>query len=227
MLMPSPLLGSAIWTPLVPALEHRGRTVGSITGFPPTVSDPDDVLNCYLDSVPCEPDVVLVAHSNAGLYLPLVAAACRAAALVFVDAGLPSGDDSMAVAPPELLDFLHQKADETGVLPPWTQWWEPADRAELFTDPKLQEQVEREQLRLPVSYFAARIRIPTGWDRVPAAYLSFGDTYARQRADAESRGWPVRSLSGHHLHMTVDPEGVAAAIDGLLDEVGVTTGPAG
>lgn len=29
------------------------------------------------------------------------------------------------------------------------------------------------------------------------------------------------------LHMTIDPDAVVAAIDELLDEVGVTTGPSG
>jgi len=44
--------------------------------------------------------------------------------------------------------------------------------------------VTSEQRRVPFAYLAARIELPDGWDAVPAAYLSFGDTYAEERAAA-------------------------------------------
>ena len=44
---------------------------------------------------------------------------------------------------------------------------------------------------------------PPGWERLPAAYLAFGDTYADERAEAVRRGWPVETLPGLHLHQLV------------------------
>jgi hypothetical protein len=63
--------------------------------------------------------------------------------------------------------------------------------------------------------------VPAGWDNRPGAYLAFGDTYATQRQEAVSRGWPVSTLPGGHLHHLADPERVAAEIDGLLATIGV------
>ncbi len=55
-----------------------------------------------------------------------------------------------------------------------------------------------------------------GWDDRAGAFLAFGDTYDAERTDAVSRGWSVTTLPGQHLHMLVDPEGVATALDHLL-----------
>ena len=74
---------------------------------------------------------------------------------------------------------------------------------------------------MPLSYFADQLQIPLGWDDRPSAYLSFGDTYGRERADAAARGWPVRRLPGGHLQMLVEPDVVAEAIDRLLISSGV------
>lgn len=70
-----------------------------------------------------------------------------------------------------------------------------------------------EQQRVPFDYLAARVELPAAWDRLPAAYLAFGDTYAEELADARGRGWPVSVLAGGHLHMLRDP---AAAVAGEI-----------
>ena len=38
------------------------------------------------------------------------------------------------------------------------------------------------------------------------------DAYAAQAKVAETRGWPVRRLDGHHLWPLVEPDRVAAAV---------------
>ncbi len=90
------------------------------------------------------------------------------------------------------------------------------DLDDLFPDPRPRAAVEREQRRLPLSYFAADVPTPAGWERLPAAYLAFGDTYADERAEAVRRGWPTETLPGGHLHQLVDPAGVAEAVLRLL-----------
>jgi hypothetical protein len=72
---------------------------------------------------------------------------------------------------------------------------------------------------LPLSYFQACLPVPSGWERMPCAYLAFGDTYAVEREDAVRRGWPVRTLDGRHLHMLVDPDAVAEAIEDLVQQL--------
>ena len=72
--------------------------------------------------------------------------------------------------------------------------------------------VEREQPRLPLTYFTGRIPVPTGWAGRPAAYLAFGETYAEERDRANRMGWPTRTLVGGHLHALQDPAEVGAAI---------------
>ena len=57
-----------------------------------------------------------------------------------------------------------------------------------------------------------------GWPDAPCAYLRFGanPAYDAAAAEAQRRGWPLRSIEGDHFHMLVDPAGVA---DALLDLV--------
>jgi hypothetical protein len=117
------------------------------------------------------------------------------------------------------MEHLRGLADETGRLPPWTQWWEPAELDRLFHADTWRRRIETTQPRLPLSYFTSRVRVPQGWATRPAAYLAFGGTYAHEIAVARSLGWPVDVLDGTHLHMLADPEAVAVCILGLLEQL--------
>ena len=143
---------------------------------------------------------------------------------MFIDAAIPPAEGRAATAPATFADFLAKLADSDGVLPPWTTWWDEADVAGLFPDGAVRVLVEREQHRLPLSYFTDTVPVPAGWDERPGAYLAFGDTYAQDRDHAAERGWPVRTVPGGHLHMLVDPIGVAAQIEDLLRRVGLERG---
>lgn len=163
----------------------------------------------------------LVPRRLAGLYLPALTAARRCVVgYVFVDAGLPPRDGRVPLAAGEFHDFLAARADENGVLPPWTDWWDE-DVADLFPSAEVRELVEREQQRLPLSYFGESLPVPPGWDDKPGTYLAFGDTYASEREDASRRGWKVSTLRGEHLHMLVNPAEVAAELAGLVSGLGV------
>ena len=158
--------------------------------------------------------VVLVPHSNAGYYAPHLATLVDVRATVYVDAALPGpaseGKDT-PLAPPAFLDFLRALADDDGLLPPWTEWWDE-DVSDLFPDDAVREAVEREQPRLPLTYFTSRVPVPAGWTDRRAAYLAFGETYAEERDRANDLGWPTRTLAGGHLHALQDPAEVGAAI---------------
>lgn len=219
-LVPSPLLGPAVWTGVARTLRRRGRDVV----VPPAYGDlagPDDVVDHLRRSVPADVPVVLVPHSNSGLYAAALAAERDVAAVVFVDAGLPSDEPATRTAPARFREFLASLAEPDGLLPVWTRWWPEDEVVALFPDPATRAEVEAEQHRVPLAYFDAAVPSPRGWADLPAAYLAFGHAYDAELAEAQRRGWPVRRLDGGHLHVLVDPAGVADALLGLLDELGL------
>ncbi len=222
-LLPSPLLGAASWAPVATELARRGHPV-TLAAYDRTVRTPEEVLDELLAAVPDEPDLVLVPHSNAGLYVAALAGRRRLSGVVFADAGLPSSAAATPAAPPGLVEHLRALAGPDGLLPPWTSWWPSEDVDALFPDLPTRAAVEREQRRLPLSYFASTVPSPTGWEGLPGAFLAFGDAYADERDEARRRGWPVETLPGGHLHQLVDPPGVTDAVERL---VALVTGPDG
>ena len=224
-LMTSPLLGSSLWAPVAATLRDRGWDV-SVPVLSRFLRTPDDVVRGFLDGIPDQPDLVLVPHSNAGLYVAAVAAARSVRsvrAVVFADAGMPAGSPTTMTAPQSFRDFIGRLPVVDGLLPPWTQWWPREDLDTLFPDTLTRESVEADEPRLPPSYFDCVVPSPPGWDELRAAYLAFGDTYADERSVAAARGWPVETLPGGHLHLLVDPVGTADALVRLLGRTGVVS----
>lgn len=211
LLVPSPLLGPETWRAVEAWLRGRGHDAQAVD-----LGSGPRTWTQVVESVAAaagDQAVVLVPHSNAGLYAPYLATLVDVRATVFVDAALPApgteGKDT-SLAPPAFLELLRTLADDEGVLPPWTRWWE--DTADLFPDPSTRRAVEREQPRLPLTYFTSRVPVPTGWAGRRAAYLAFGETYAEERDRATRMGWPTRTLAGGHLHALHDPAAVGTAI---------------
>jgi pimeloyl-ACP methyl ester carboxylesterase len=209
-LIPSPLLGPASWQSVAEVLEQRGRDVrvpslqGVSSAAPPYWPAGVDTI---VEAAGGEP-VVLVPHSNSGLYMPAVVTALgdQVHGVVFVDAALPgAGYISQR-------DFLTNLVGPDGRLPVWTSWWDPEDVATLFPDAGTQARVEAEQERMPMAYWDHLPPAPPGWDRLPCAYLWFAEPYAAGAEQAANSGWTTRHLPGNHLHMLADPEAVADAV---------------
>jgi pimeloyl-ACP methyl ester carboxylesterase len=158
-------------------------------------------------------DVILVPHSNSGLYVPAVVATLGESVrgVVFVDAALP-GTGAYTQR-----DFLATLADADGLLPPWTSWWDPSDVDGLFPDDEVRAEVEAEQTRLPLSYYDNLPPTIDGWDQRPCAYIWFAEPYDANAEVATDRGWPTRHRPGQHLHMLVDPRAVANDVMELVD----------
>ncbi|MGA5299145.1 alpha/beta hydrolase [Nucisporomicrobium flavum] len=215
-LVHSPSVGPSTWTAVADRLP--GSVVPDLTRvaeagppFWPAVAEP---VRLAIATAPADAPVVLVPHSNAGLFLPsIVAASPRpVAAVVFVDASLPQRDGPSPVADADGLAFLRVRVGPDGRLPPWTHWFDEADVAPMFPDAGTRKVIEDEQPRLPLSYYEQRLPVPDGWDARPCAYLKFSEPYDADAADAAARGWPVEAVPGEHLHQVVDPDAVAAAI---------------
>lgn len=216
-LLASQLLGPATWAPVAATLRERGHEVI----VPPHAPVPPDsaaaALADLLAGLPPNRPLILVPHSNTGVYAGAIAAVRDVAACIFVDARIPDPDVPTPLTQTPLREFLVPKADPDGVLPPWTQWWDE-DVSALFPDPATMAAVVSQQRRLPLSYFTdAQPAVP-----LPSrcAYLAFGDTYAEELATARRSGWPVWTLPGQHLHQLTDPAAVAdvliAAAESLL-----------
>jgi pimeloyl-ACP methyl ester carboxylesterase len=228
-LIHSPSVGPRTWQPVA----HRLTALGWEAAVPSLLHVTDqgppfwprvvDAVRAGLNTAEQGQVVVLVAHSNAGLFIPVITTALPGQVLgcIFVDAALPSASGAAAVAPPELLALLRDKASG-GLLPRWTDWWDEEDVAALFPDQATRQAVTEEQPRLPLSYYEASVPVPAGWEAQPCAYLLFGPPYDELATEARGRGWVVEQLPGAHLHQLVDPDGVARLLLTIIQQMGVT-----
>jgi hypothetical protein len=218
-LMHSPSVGPLTWAPVATRLTASGAVavapslLGVADAGPPFWPSVAEIVSSATGQLPPGNPVVLVAHSNAGLFVPVVVEAIRrpVAGCLFVDAALPARSGPTPVAPRELLDFLGPKAAD-GRLPQWTAWWDESDVAPMFPDPRTRRVVSAEQPRLPLSYYEQQIPVPDGWDNTACGYLLFGPPYEQAAQDARERGWDFDHVPGLHLHQLVDPDTVTARI---------------
>ena len=215
-LVHSPSLGPSTWRPVaehlaaagyrvrVPSLLHIG------TAGPPFWTHVVDAVRDDLWGIPTAAPVTLVAHSNAGLFLPAIGSGLDQPVVgsIFADAALPPRHGAAPAAPPAMLEFLRPMAVH-GRLPRWTDWWDEEQIAPMFPDPSVRRTVVEEQPTLPLSYFEQHIPAPDGWEDHPCSYLRFSPAYDGLAARARERGWPVAHLPGTHLHQIVEPAGTA------------------
>jgi len=119
LLVHSPLLGPATWRRVEVWLRKQGHEAQAVD-LGPEPRTPDRVLTTVAAAAAAvgEP-VVLVPHSNAGLYAPHLATLVDVRATVYVDAALPDpaaeGMDT-ALAAPAFLGFLRTLVDPNGIL---------------------------------------------------------------------------------------------------------------
>lgn len=225
-LVHSPSVGPLTWASVADRLQAHGydSIVPSLIGLadtdPPFSNWVVDQVTAAIDRLDRDQSVLLVAHSNAGLFISLlVAHATRPiAGCLFVDAAIPALTGTTPVAPEELLAILRSKVID-GRLPPWTQWWDEEDVAPMFPSPEVRAAVTAEEPRLPLSYYEQSIPVPDGWDDRPCGYLLFGPPYGEVAADARSRGWLVEELTGQHLHQIVDPDGTASKLIAMAERL--------
>jgi hypothetical protein len=178
-----------------------------------------EVAQSFLSALPDDRELVLVPHSNAGLFVPFLFSRRQVVGQVFVDAGLPPPEGTVPLAPEEFYGFLETLADDHEMLPPWTQWW--GEDESLFPDDEVRRRVGGEARRLPLAYFRGSMPVPQGWRSVPSAYIAFGETYAEDRERAATLGWPLETLTGAHLHLLFEPDEVADTINRMLTTLGL------
>jgi hypothetical protein len=225
-LLHSPSVGPTTWLPCARLLQATGvdavvpdlRHVG--VGGPPYWPRVADTVAEAMGQLDEPGAIALVAHSNAGLFVPTVAEASPRPVdvVVLVDAVMPSSPGPIPVAPPELLAVLRRLADHDGVLPRWTEWWPDEDVAALLPDPQIRGEIAADQPRLPLDYYEQVIPVPAGWPLARGAYLQFTAVYDTDAALASAGGWVVERLAGQHLHQVVDPITVTDAVRRMIDQ---------
>ena len=197
-LVHSPSVGPRTWQPVAHRLTQLGwhAAVPPLLGVgqegPPFWPRVVDAVRARLDTSGPNQGIVLVAHSNAGLFVPIISAALpgRVRGCIFVDAALPPTSGAAPVAPPELLALLRDKASD-GLLPRWTDWWDEEEVAPLFPDQATRQAVTEEQPRLPLSYYEASVPVPAGWDAQPCADRPAAPRQAPAPAGRSRRRRPV------------------------------------
>jgi hypothetical protein len=157
--------------------------------------------------------VTLLAHSAAGLLLPVIGerVAAEVDAYVFADATIPAPAGATPVVPAEFMDAVRQMAED-GRVPRWSAWFPEGVMRTLVPDDDLRKEVEDELPSLPLAYFEEAVPTPASWAEDRCRYLQFSEAYLPAAADAEAKGWPVVRLAGGHLHMLVDPSAVTEAL---------------
>jgi hypothetical protein len=219
-LVHSPSVGPSTWQAVADGLREMGHyavvpsllSVGD--GGPPYWPRVTALVRAGVAGTDSSAPVVLVAHSNAGLFMPVIATELdrQVACLVFADASVPPSSGSVPLADDDFLPFLRGLVQDDGRLPQWTSWWSEADMAPMLPDPRVRRIITEEQPRLPLDYYLEAVPVPAGWDDHRCGYLLFSEAYQGEAAEAQRRGWPVRTVPGEHLHQVVDPAGVAEAL---------------
>jgi hypothetical protein len=212
-LVHSPSVGPSTWSPVAGQLVASGcgtvvpSLLGVCEGGPPFWPRAVAAVAAGLAGTDRGQPLVLVAHSNAGVFVAVIARGLErpVACSIFADAAVPAAAGRTPIAGEEFLPFLRSLVGPDGRLPRWTDWWDEPDVAAMFPRPQAREVITGEQPRLPLAYYTEQVPAPAGWDDRPCAYLLFSPAYQDQASRACLRGWPVQSLPGEHLHQIVDP----------------------
>jgi len=223
-LVHSPLVGALTWQPAADALRARGWRVvvprldnDAEAGGSLHRHHAERVRRSVAAEVGTAP-VVLVGHSGAGPILPLVATTLvnRVAGYVFVDSDLPRDRASrLDAAPPDFAARIDALSVD-GFIPPWTNWWSDDVLGALLPDEDTRERFRSELVPLPRRLFDEPIPVPPEWPDAPCAYLRLSGAYDDAAGLAHREGWEITAVEAGHLHMLVDPAGVATVLEEVV-----------
>ncbi len=219
-LIHSPLVGPFTWQPVAEELRQRGVAAivpnlsGMQPGNQPFWQQAAEHVRRALEGVHPISPLLLVAHSGAGALLPAIRQALKEplAGYLFVDARLPrDGASFFTDAPPELARSL-RAMEKDGWLPRWSDWFGEGAIAEILPDETVRRPFLDELERVPVAYLEEPPPVFPVWPDAPCAYLQLSRAYDQEAQAARASGWQVENLETGHLHMLVDPQGVAEKI---------------
>jgi hypothetical protein len=223
-LLHSPLVGVASWGALPAALARAGADGVAV---PVEGDDRPPFADRYVGEAVARVaeaaagPAVLVAHSGAGPLLGAVGAGLRAGGrpaggYLFCDAGLPEAGasrlDLLAAEDPELAAGFRVELAGGGRFPGWTD----GDLAPVVPDPQARAALLGSLRPRGLDFFTEPLPPAPGWPDAPCGYLRLSAPYDHWAARAAAMGWPTARLEAGHFHALVDPDGLAAALLGLL-----------
>lgn len=222
----SPLVGPFTWSlvaqhlqadgfdVLVPTFTDSGRTP------PPYWQQHAAALQQALAPVPKDRPLVLIGHSGAGSFLPVLAHAARrpVRAYLFVDAGLPhpgqSRLDEMQSTTPAFARELRRLLAEGMRFPNWKH----EELREILPDGRTRAELLAEVQPRSLDFFEEVMPEVPNWPDAPCGYLLFTAGYHPYLEQAQKAGWPSRRIPAGHFHMLVDPLAVAMALVELMKQ---------
>jgi hypothetical protein len=228
-LLHSPLVGVQSWGTLPEALRRGGMDAVAVA------VDGDDrapFAERYVGGAVAgvvgaggliEP-LVLVGHSGAGPLLGAVGNGLRAAGrpaggYLFCDAGLPEAGatrlDLLAAEDSEMAAAFRVELERGGRFPTWSD----ADLELVVPDPAARAALVGSLRPRGLAFFTEPLPAAAGWPDAPCGYLRLSAVYDRWAEAAAAMGWPTGWLDAGHFHPLVDPEGVAAALLGLVERM--------
>jgi hypothetical protein len=211
-LVHSPLVGPSTWKFVADELRNQGASV-AVPDLRTAAECGDAIamVELAVAAVNISEPVTLVAHSGAGILLPLIAERVTTlCTLCFVDAGIPHAE-GVTTPSRDFLDRLKELAVD-GVLPKWSSWWGPEVMVRLIPDVNRRTEIESELPSVPLALYEASIAIPANWRRSPGSYILLSEGYRDDADLAESLGWPFVSVPGEHLDIVTKPAKIAGEI---------------
>lgn len=157
---------------------------------------------------------VVIGHSGAGVFLPIVADRTGATASIFIDAVVPDTDSEFQPSA-RFTEFLDGIPTADGLLAPWHEWWPTDSMSQLVPDESARRRIEAEIPSVPRSFYDEAVALPASWWTRPAAYLQLSPAYDDDRSRADKWGWPTHQLAGSHLDLVVHPDLVAEHVTEL------------
>jgi hypothetical protein len=221
-LLHSPLTTALLWRGVADALMRAGIGAFCITLPESRFVHPPYWLThaaTAAEALPEDGEVVLVAHSGAGVLLPAIAKLARnrthsatVTSFVFVDCDLPRDGCSRF----DLMDDASAAQMRARCKDGWLPRWTDADLATLIPDAEARRRFVAELPPVPVAMYEEAIAVPDEWPPAPVRYVQLSRFYPQAVEYARRAGWEMCSLAGHHLLPYTDPQRVAAVLLGLV-----------
>lgn len=216
----SPLVGPSSLKRLADIAEARGLRAclpdltgighASSTGWSDYI-DPAVTAGLELDD-----DVVVVGHSGAGVFLPLIGERLGKSldALLFLDAVVPP--ESGRYRTPESMKALLDEQTNAGRMRKWIDWWPETVVDRLLPNEEVRAALSADMPELPRSLYDLEVAMPPGWSDFNSSYLRLSGSYDEDLKQAIGRGWQTGSIDGTHLSMVTDPDRIMREMEMLL-----------
>lgn len=219
-LIHSPLVGPLTWSLVADEMRQRGLDVlvpdleDSSDSNEPFWKQHAESVSRFLEELPADKPLTLVAHSGAGPLLPVIRASIPnpVHAYVFVDAGIPQNQatrlDLMKLEEADWARQFQEYLEGGGRFPNWSS----EDLREILPSNKLREQMVAEIHPRALDFFTEPIPVFERWPDAPCVYILFSESYQRAAVQAREAGWQTHELKARHFHMLVDAKSVTDLI---------------